>query len=668
MRTRYPLAVLAAAFIMAASRAWACDDAFITFRVISQFLEGHGPVFNVGERVQVFTHPLWFLVLAAWSALGASLFPGVIWLSLAVFGCGLVFVYLAFRDKPLALAVALAMMTFSQSMMDFATSGLETPLTFALFAGAVWALRSGRRRAALVLLALLPLNRVDLLPWALPFAWLAAEPGMRGRARALAIFCAPALAWIAFSTVYYGEPLPNTAFAKLGVPMLDRLDQGLAYVAGSFAHDPGAMAVVLVAAAFAWRARAEEAPWIRAAAASALVGCLYPVWAGGDFMLGRFILPALWASIVLMLAAFPKALRNGTPAQERRAAAFALACLAAFLLVTGHSTTNLWLHMKNESLMRSVGFAGATDERRVYLPWLGAYAPERLVVAARGEGPAPTAQPLKVAMLGQLGYLGRGDQPMIDVWALADPFLARFAPLRNSRPGHAYRPFRVDFPRWREAQYRFGDPRLDALAGDLRLAHMSGDLWSAERAGAIARLPMAAPIPQDALQVSDEGDALRIDIKPWRLFRPWPDATSHVVWLRLHDAGRLRYRAPLPTALDRDCAPVAVAPLSDDAGGFEVAAGDSVTMRCPRNIVGRNAILLRIGALQTIAGKSHIEYDEAIEAVRPALWWITGLPEWLVQGWTEKPKPAATVAIVLLAFAAFAWRAARGADRSRHGG
>lgn len=658
MRSRYPLAVLAAAFIMAVSRAWACDDAFITFRVVTQFLEGHGPVFNIGERVQVFTHPLWFMVLAAWSWLGASLFPGVIWLSLAVFGCGLVLLYLAFRDKPLALAVAGAMMTFSQSMMDFATSGLETPLTFALFAGAVWALRSGRRRAALVLLALLPLNRVDLLPWALPFAWLAAEPGMRGRARALAVFCAPALAWIVFSTAYYGAPLPNTALAKLGVPMLDRLDQGLAYVAASFAHDPGAMAIVLVAGAFAWRSRAAEAPWIRAGAASALVGTLYPVWAGGDFMLGRFILPALWASIVLMLAAFPKALRNGTPARQRRAAAFALACLAAFLLLTGHSTTNLWLHMKNESLMRSVGFAGATDERRVYIPWLGAYAPERLPVT-RGNGPAPTAEPQRVTMLGQLGYLGRNEQPMIDVLALADPFLARFEPLRNSRPGHAYRPFRADFPRWRDAGYRFGDPRLDSLAADLRLAHRSRDLWSVERASAIARLAVHAVIPQDALRVSDEGNALRIDIKPWRLFRPWPDATSHVVWLRLHDAGRLRYRAPLPTALDRDCAPVAVPPLSEDAGGFEVRAGDSVTMRCPKGTLGRDAILLRIGALQTIDGRSHIEYDEAIEAVRPALWWLTGLPEWLVQGWTEKPKPAVTIAALLAVFAALAWRSGR---------
>src|SRR5882672_12056666 len=119
MRRAYPLFLLAAAIAMAAARAWACDDAFITFRVVAQFLEGHGPVFNIGERVQVFTHPLWFMALAAWAAPGGSLFPGVIWLSLAMFAAGLVLLFLAYRGKPLALAVAFAAMTMSQSLMDF---------------------------------------------------------------------------------------------------------------------------------------------------------------------------------------------------------------------------------------------------------------------------------------------------------------------------------------------------------------------------------------------------------------------------------------------------------------------------------------------------------------------------------------------------------------------
>ncbi|MEK6222134.1 MAG: hypothetical protein N2D54_07785 [Chloroflexota bacterium] len=40
--------------------AWMNDDAVITLRSISNFDAGYGPVYNLGERVQTFTHPLWF--------------------------------------------------------------------------------------------------------------------------------------------------------------------------------------------------------------------------------------------------------------------------------------------------------------------------------------------------------------------------------------------------------------------------------------------------------------------------------------------------------------------------------------------------------------------------------------------------------------------------------
>ena len=658
MRKNFPLLILAAVVIMAAARAWACDDAFITFRVVSQFLAGHGPVFNVGERVQVFTHPLWFIVLTAWSAVGASLFPGVIWLSLAVFTAGLAFLYLAFRDKPLALASVFVTMMFSQSVMDFATGALETPLTFALFAAALHALRSGRARVALAALALLPLNRLDLLPWALPFAWIASAPGMRSRAAAFALVCAPAAAWMGFSTIYYGAPLPNTAVAKLGIEVWGRLDQGLAYVAGSLAHDPGAMALVALGIYFAARHGRRLADGVdrRIAAAgilSAAFGLAYPVWSGGDFMLGRFVLPALWAMAAVILAVFPQ------PAPvDRRAAALAFTVLAVFLGVTGHSTSNLWIGMKNESLMRSVGYAGATDERRVYLPWFGAYAPLRLAIQ-RETGPG-TGKPVVVAMLGRTGYLGRAEQAMIDIWALSDPFLGRFAPLPNSRPGHPYRPLPDDYPRWREAGYSFGTAELDALARDLRLAHLSTELWSVERARAIARLAVHRLFPQDALKVADEGDAMRIEVKPSKMFRPWPDAGKHVVWMRLHDAGKLRYGIELAVGLDRDCARVAVPKELSDLTGVDVPSGETLVLRCPKSILAGDAILLRIGVRQVTEGRAHVEYDEAIEAIRPAFWWRTGLAAWLVQGWTEMPKPALTVAIILLVVAGLLWRGGRG--------
>ena len=39
--------------------AWLCDDAYISFRVVENAVSGHGLRWNVADRVQVFTHPLW---------------------------------------------------------------------------------------------------------------------------------------------------------------------------------------------------------------------------------------------------------------------------------------------------------------------------------------------------------------------------------------------------------------------------------------------------------------------------------------------------------------------------------------------------------------------------------------------------------------------------------
>ncbi|HEX2184528.1 MAG TPA: hypothetical protein VHN78_03365, partial [Chloroflexota bacterium] len=43
---------------------WVAEDAFIDLRVVQHLLAGHGPVFNLGERVEVYTNPLWVALLA----------------------------------------------------------------------------------------------------------------------------------------------------------------------------------------------------------------------------------------------------------------------------------------------------------------------------------------------------------------------------------------------------------------------------------------------------------------------------------------------------------------------------------------------------------------------------------------------------------------------------
>jgi len=63
-----PVALLAvpAAFIvwMGWCHRWTADDGFINFRIVRHIVDGHGPVFNTGQRVEVGTSPLWLAVLS----------------------------------------------------------------------------------------------------------------------------------------------------------------------------------------------------------------------------------------------------------------------------------------------------------------------------------------------------------------------------------------------------------------------------------------------------------------------------------------------------------------------------------------------------------------------------------------------------------------------------
>ena len=49
---------------------WVCDDAFITFRYVQNLLGGNGLVYNVGERVEGYTHFLWLLLVALFRWMG----------------------------------------------------------------------------------------------------------------------------------------------------------------------------------------------------------------------------------------------------------------------------------------------------------------------------------------------------------------------------------------------------------------------------------------------------------------------------------------------------------------------------------------------------------------------------------------------------------------------
>ena len=60
-------------FIQPTSQA---DDAYISYRYAQNLVDGHGLIFNVGERVEGYSNLLWTLIVAGGIALGCKRSPG----------------------------------------------------------------------------------------------------------------------------------------------------------------------------------------------------------------------------------------------------------------------------------------------------------------------------------------------------------------------------------------------------------------------------------------------------------------------------------------------------------------------------------------------------------------------------------------------------------------
>ena len=109
--------------------AWVCDDAYITFRTIDNFISGHGLTWNTAERVQTYTHPLWMLLLSSFNSFIPDIYSISIICSivLSLAAAGIVAGRTA-RSSSSALIVLAAMIS-SRAFIDYSTSGLENPLS-----------------------------------------------------------------------------------------------------------------------------------------------------------------------------------------------------------------------------------------------------------------------------------------------------------------------------------------------------------------------------------------------------------------------------------------------------------------------------------------------------------------------------------------------------------
>jgi arabinofuranosyltransferase len=411
------------------ANSWIGDDAYITFRVVWNFLAGYGLTFNPAERVQAFTHPLWMFLLSGAYAISGEFFFTVTFVSWAVcVATGAVLVRWA-GTVPRAALLVLWLLT-SKAFVDYTASGLENPLSYLL--AALFYTRYLDRpmhrptspaelRQFALLASLGFLNRPDAaLIYAVPLAEMIWR-GLRVRGasvlKPLAVGLSPALAWIVFATLYYGFPLPNTYYAKVanGIPRDLMIRQGIAYVLNSIRHDP--LTLGTIGLSILWAARGDAAT--RRVAASAALYVAYAVGVGGDFMSGRFFaLPFLLTAMTV------------APALAQHAGLWAAGALAAYTLLvplapvkTGPGYDGAWPWRSQN---------GVRDERGHYHQSTNIFffSPFRELpdhVFARSGRSFREADEV-VTVQGSIGMFGLNAGPtkyVVDRNALSDPLLAR---------------------------------------------------------------------------------------------------------------------------------------------------------------------------------------------------------------------------------------------------
>jgi arabinofuranosyltransferase len=478
--------------------AWVSDDAFISLRTVSNLLQGYGMRWNVDERVQTFTHPLWLLLLTAAHATTGEPFYSTLYLSclvstLAV--AGLLFVCPgALVDKLVALAVLL----FSQSFVDFSTSGLENPLTHLLVVTfvAVYVREGLAPRARAFWLSLIAgcaaFNRMDSAGLFVPaLGYVMWTTRREVPLRYYLIGALPLLAWEAFSIIYYGFPFPNTAYAKLSQDRgetLIRWLKGWNYLRSSFSNDPITLSALLGSVSLCvWR-RDYTRFWLLCGAPLYVA---YAVSVGGDFMTGRFLSAPLCLAMACLITG-----------QWLRSAPLRVvaALLVSVLAVSGRfAAPFLGADYTQPPGEREVDEFLIHNERRMFFqvsslinahrmnplrpdhPWADSGWELRKLVQDN-----PAARIQIVDAIGYAGYFAGPQVHLVDHWALADALIARL-PATGGQYGHFPRIIPHGYQEsLRTHTNRILDPDLAQYYKELSTV-IRGPIWSWERMRAIWR-------------------------------------------------------------------------------------------------------------------------------------------------------------------------------------
>jgi arabinofuranosyltransferase len=468
-------AMIGVPVVVAVVAAWThrflVDDGFINLRVISQIEHGHGPVFNQGQRVEVFTSPLWIAVL---TVADVVLPIRLEWLAvaggIALLAVGMVLAACAAARlqprtaKQWYVPVGLLVMMALPPMWRFASSGLENGLTCAwlgasAFVLAGWA-RTRTRLSVLgaVLIGLGPLVRPDVAIFSALFlvvVLVADGRGWQSRVTTLACALAVPVAYQVFRMGYYGMIVPNTALAKSAGS--SRWGAGLDYVGHVFRtywlYVPVAILLAVAALMLAAMrggdettdgsdeselpARTAVTRWARprrrllvtaAFVLGAGLSALYVVKVGGDYEPTRLLLPAVFA------LATPVALVPLRPAYALGLTVVPWALVSLLFLRDATDRNIRILGPPRAVTLADFGWQPG-GPNRTWFTGAGVYASQGPPLPVRP--PAGHARPIVIAPgIGIISYALGPNVDVFDVLGLAEPIASHEKLRRRGYVGH----------------------------------------------------------------------------------------------------------------------------------------------------------------------------------------------------------------------------------------
>jgi arabinofuranosyltransferase len=305
MYSRLPVVIMGIALLMMCiwylSVDFLNDDAYISFRYADNLLNGHGLVFNPGERVEGYTNFFWTVMIAGTMAIGlepmyASQVLGLI--------LGLATLLLVYRfgthvahRTPVQAIVAPILLAFSVPFGVWTFSGLETPLfSFLALLGAFHFILEYREASRFPLsaiwFALASLTRPEgvLITvvssfFGLWYLWFSREHLARHERQRFLLWLI--LFWVIYGPYfawrysYYGYLLPNTFYVRQPKSWTQRWShwvRGYAYIRDFITTNGGILFLLPVLLAIPKKID----KWLYYVSALVLSWVVYLIYVGGD--------------------------------------------------------------------------------------------------------------------------------------------------------------------------------------------------------------------------------------------------------------------------------------------------------------------------------------------------------------------------------------------------